>query len=41
MPLDPKDFPVFAPDLTELIVVAVTMAIAFGLLFLLGKWWAN
>ena len=41
MPLDPKDFPVFAPDFTELIVVVVTMAIVFVLLLLLGKWWAS
>ena len=35
MPLDPKDFPVFAPDITELIVVVVTMGLAFILLLLL------
>ena len=39
MPLEPKDFPVFAPDFIELLAVFVMMGIVFLMLVLLGNWW--
>jgi hypothetical protein len=40
VPFEVKDF-VLAPDFVEFLAAFITMVIAFAVLVLLGRWWAN
>ncbi len=40
MPYDVSDF-LLAPDFVEFIAAFVTMMIAFGIMVVLGQWWAR
>jgi len=39
MPLEPKDFPIFAPDFVEFLAAFTAMGVAFAILIVLGYWW--
>ena len=40
MPYEVKDF-ILAPDFVEFLAAFGTMIIAFAVLVVLGRWWAN
>jgi hypothetical protein len=40
VPFEVKDF-ILAPDFVEFLAAFVTMAIAFTIMVVLGKWWAQ
>lgn len=41
MPFEVGDVNIFPPDFVEFIAAFITMAIAFVILVVLGRWWAQ